>query len=150
MLTLRRRNRDAAVEDYSQAIEINPNYPEAYNNRALLYRQQKKYDTALADLNRAIELNPEDGQTRYNVYFNRGLVYFDLENYDAAAEDFVRAAEIDPQSADALAYYGNIRLQQKDFRTALEYCNRALEIEPRHTLARLCRTSANLQLSGSD
>lgn len=140
----------AAIEDYSAAIALQPNNAEALNNRALLYRKDKQFAAALADLKQALELDPEDDTTRFNIQFNLGLTNYDLNDYEAAAEAFRSAAEISPGSADALAYYGNVKLQQKDFQTALEFCNRALEIDPRNTVARLCRTAADLQLLGSD
>ncbi|MDX2214761.1 MAG: tetratricopeptide repeat protein [Oculatellaceae cyanobacterium bins.114] len=45
--------------DYTRAIEINPQYSLAYNNRGLAYRDLQQYREALSDLNRAIALGLE-------------------------------------------------------------------------------------------
>jgi Tfp pilus assembly protein PilF len=60
-----------AVEDYAKSIELNPNYPQAYNNRAYTYLRLRNYDAALADLNKAIALNPNYIQ----ALVNRGDIY---------------------------------------------------------------------------
>jgi len=49
---------DLALVDFTKAIELNPNYADAYNYRGLIYYNQSKYDLALADYTKAIELNP--------------------------------------------------------------------------------------------
>jgi len=64
---------DQAIADYTHAIGINPQYAEAYNNRAYTYMMQNDYSPALADLNRAIELRPD----YVNALMNRG----DIRNY---------------------------------------------------------------------
>ena len=43
-----------ALEDYTKAIQLKPDYHEAYNNRGLLYEAMGQQDKALADYNKAI------------------------------------------------------------------------------------------------
>ena len=49
---------DRAIEDYSRAIELDPEYAPAYYNRGNAYSDKGEYDRAIEDLNRAIELDP--------------------------------------------------------------------------------------------
>ena len=49
---------DRAVEAFTQAIELNPNYAIAYNNRGEVYRDKGNFDLAIADYTKAIELKP--------------------------------------------------------------------------------------------
>ena len=51
---------DGAIADCNKAIEIDPQNPAAYANRAMSEYEKKDYDAAIADDNRAIELNPQD------------------------------------------------------------------------------------------
>ena len=52
---------DIAMSDYNKAIEINPNYVDAYNNRGNIYSQGKgEYDNAIPDYDKAIEINPTE------------------------------------------------------------------------------------------
>lgn len=82
-----------AIENYSKAIRINPNYAQAYNGRALCYDQGlKDFEHALSDYNKSIEL---DGQSA-TYYFNRGAFLF--ENNQK------KKALIDLKKADSLGY----------------------------------------------
>ena len=51
-------NYDAAIADYTKAIEISPNLSQAYNNRGNAYDDLKNYDAAISDFTKAIEINP--------------------------------------------------------------------------------------------
>jgi tetratricopeptide (TPR) repeat protein len=84
----------AAVEDYTRATVLDPNYAEPYYCRGVLYwREIGNYYRAIQDLTRVIELDP----TRAEAYFNRGLAYrlhgepdkaiADLEQYLATGQD---------------------------------------------------------------
>ena len=51
--------KDRALEDYRQAIKLDPSHAPAYNGRGLVYYyNQGKPEQALADFNQAIELDP--------------------------------------------------------------------------------------------
>ncbi len=65
-------SREQAIADYSRAIEINPNYAEAYKWRALRYSLADDHDRAIADDSRAIELDPNDAK----AYNDRAGEYF--------------------------------------------------------------------------
>ncbi|MBL8146328.1 MAG: tetratricopeptide repeat protein, partial [Anaerolineae bacterium] len=39
---------DEALADYDRAIDLNPEYAEAYNNRGNVYAALRRYDEALA------------------------------------------------------------------------------------------------------
>lgn len=62
---------DDAITSYSEAIEMNPEYAEAYNNRAYTYMRMRDYPKALTDLDKAIDIRP-----RYiHARMNRGDIY---------------------------------------------------------------------------
>jgi tetratricopeptide (TPR) repeat protein len=60
-----------ALSDYTKAIEMNPNFAEAYNNRAYTYMRMRTYPNALTDLNKALELHPN----YIHALMNRGDIY---------------------------------------------------------------------------
>jgi tetratricopeptide (TPR) repeat protein len=62
-----------AISDYTISIQLDPNYPQAYNNRAYTYMRMRDYKDALPDLDRAIAINPNYIQ----ALINRG----DIHNY---------------------------------------------------------------------
>ncbi len=64
-------NEQAAIEDYTQAIRLDPNHADAYNSRANIYRQLGNKEEAIADFHQAADL-----------YLGKG----DMENYYYALE----------------------------------------------------------------
>ena len=44
---------------FSKAIELKPDYAEAYSNRGAAYLHKGEYDNGIQDLNKAIELKPD-------------------------------------------------------------------------------------------
>ncbi|MBW4430900.1 MAG: tetratricopeptide repeat protein [Pelatocladus maniniholoensis HA4357-MV3] len=47
-----------AIADFNQALQMNPNYVEAWTNRGDVYLQMGDYQAALADYNQALSINP--------------------------------------------------------------------------------------------
>jgi len=47
---------DEAISDYGEAIGLNPQLADAYNNRAFAYHHLDEYDASQADFDKAKEL----------------------------------------------------------------------------------------------
>jgi len=77
---------ERAIEDYDEAIRLNPQYADAYYNRGNAYANLGQSQQAIKDFNEAIHLNPEYS----NAYYNRGVVYSDLGRKAEAIADFER------------------------------------------------------------
>ena len=58
-----------AIDNYTSAIKINPDYAKAYNNRGSAYANLENYKAAIADYTSAIRINPDFA----SAYKNRGL-----------------------------------------------------------------------------
>ena len=69
---------DEAIEEYTKAIELNPNYVEAYNNRACAYKKKGQYDLAIDECNKAIDLDPNLA----GAYVNRAYAYNEKRQYE--------------------------------------------------------------------
>ena len=54
--------REQALYDLNRAIQLKPDYSEAYGNRGFVYYMAKNYSNSIKDFNRAIELNPRHVQ----------------------------------------------------------------------------------------
>ena len=52
-----------ALDCYTKSIEIDPNDPILYSNRAAMYNNLGKYEEAIKDADKAIELKPNYGKT---------------------------------------------------------------------------------------
>ena len=61
---------EAALADYDKAIDLKPDYADAYSNRGVAKAALGQHDNALDDYDRAIDLKPDDA----DAYNNRGAM----------------------------------------------------------------------------
>ena len=102
---------DRAIADYTKAIEINPAFADAYDNRGYTYYSLKRYEEALYDHNKAIELGP----TSYaSVYNNRGLAYLAKGALDRAIQDFDEAVRVKPGFVQGFNDRGTVYFQKRN------------------------------------
>lgn len=81
-----------ALVAYNRALDLRPDDPLTYNNRALLYVSTGNLPEALADANRAVEL----GRTA-NRLDTRGYVYLKLGRYQEALADYEEVFQLATQ-----------------------------------------------------
>jgi len=112
-----------AIENYTEAIRLNPHYAMAYSNRGHCFSVQRQYEKAVADLNKAIELDPN----LPIAYGNRALAWINRQKYGRAVEDLTVLLEMRPD--DAAVYYqrggawyhlGHLEEAMADFEKAAE------------------------------
>ena len=107
---LRQAEGQIAIEDYDEAIRVNPNDAVAYFNRGNAYHSLNKKKRAIEDYDQAIRLNPEYA----DAYHNRGTTYRDLGQFRRAIEDYDQAIHLNPRDAVAYNNRGNAyKLQGK-------------------------------------
>jgi tetratricopeptide (TPR) repeat protein len=122
---------DRAIADYSTAIQLKPDYAEAYNDRGFAYYLKGDAERAIADYTRAIELRPDYPK----AYNSRGVVYM-AHGYGAAKSvpDFDRAIALQPDFRYAYINRANARLSShpwlalQDFHRAGVYPERTVAI----------------------
>lgn len=114
---------DKKIVYYSKAIELDPDFAEAYNNRGSAYKKKGEQGKAIRDYNKAIELKPNFAV----AYYNRGTVYGEKGEQDRAIRDFNKAIELNPDYAKAYnnrgaAYWhkGEYERAKEDYRKACE------------------------------
>jgi tetratricopeptide (TPR) repeat protein len=73
-----------ALDDYTQALEIDPSDPEIWLGRGLAREKLKDFEGAFSDYTKAIDLKDDF----FKAWINRGNVLFKLERYADAIEDF--------------------------------------------------------------
>ena len=118
-----------AMNECIRALEINPQDPDSYYNRAIKKAKVSDYmgdyQTVIDDYNQAIELNPNYA----DAYYRRGQIKDEkLGDYQGAVDDYSKALKIDPQNTEfykknAFVKYKNLGDYQgaiNDFTTAIE------------------------------
>jgi len=115
-------NFTAALEDYSMAIKLKPDYEHAYRGRGLVHDALHDPKAAVADYNAAIAIDPNIAET----YSSRGWAYYELGDKRSALNDLNHAIAIDPKCSEAYnsrgwAYYeaGDIKAAMADFDKAI-------------------------------
>jgi tetratricopeptide (TPR) repeat protein len=148
---------DLAIEDFTEAIKLDPNMAAAYlqRSKALLagvsmvsdldenfefiiwdsgiYSEKPRdvLDRALADAVAAIKLAPDLASS----YRNRGRIYNDMREYDKAVTDSNQAIKLDPNYA--LAYYdrGFAYHSKGDSDRAIADYSQAIKLNPNYAAA---------------
>ena len=118
-----------ALADYNKAIELDPEYMDAYFNRGFLkYLELDDIDGALDDYNKAIELAPSNA----NVYYYRGLLkHHRINDIDEALDDYNKAIELAPSNANIYYYRGLLKYYKiNDIDGALDDYNKAIGEHP--------------------
>jgi protein O-mannosyl-transferase len=88
----RQGNYQKAVEEFTLATQINPNYADAYHNLANTYQAMGQNDLALENYQKAASINPQLWQS----YQNMAAIYFAQGNFDLAEENIKKALEANP------------------------------------------------------
>ena len=121
-------DKQGAIDDYNQALKINPNYALAYSNRGLARYDLGNKQGAIDDYNQALNIDPNNSYD----YNNRGIARYDLGDKQGAIDDYNQALNIDPNYAHAYNGRGNARYNLGDIKGAIDDYNQALNIDPNY------------------
>jgi tetratricopeptide (TPR) repeat protein len=116
---------EQALVSYSQAIQLKPDFGEAWNDRGNVLKKLGRYETAIESYQKAIELSPKNAP----IYNNLGNAYSEWKKYEQAIVVYQEAIELNPE--EAITYYnlGNAYLDQKDYEQAIAYYKRAIGLD---------------------
>ena len=122
---------DAAIESYTRAIEVSPNFAEAYIQRGLAKRARGDLTGAIEDYEKAASIDPKSivgNRFVAQAYSNRGYIKLNDLDIDRAIEDFTKAISIDATEDDHFYRRGYARLIKEDLPGALDDLNKALSL----------------------
>lgn len=134
---------EAAIQDYSCALAINPNNLDALFGRGYSYYEMKEYGRSLADYTLYVELEPLEGP----AWSNLGNIYYMQGDYGKAKFNYLKA--LDLRGDEKWITYNNLAsvfYETGDYETALDYYNEALELNPNYADTRLNRAHTQLLL----
>ena len=127
----KQREYDKAVGHYTEAIDLNPEYAQAYNNRGIVYADKGEMDKAIQDYNTAIDLNPEHA----NAYNNRGVAYKNKGEIDAAIQDYNKAIDLNPEHVNAYNNRGVAYKNKGEIDAAIQDYTKAIDLNSEHANA---------------
>jgi tetratricopeptide (TPR) repeat protein len=129
-----------AINDYGQAIKLNPGDADSYFNRGVANGMRGKLDTAIEDFDRAIKLKPD----HVGALYSRGLTYSNEGQWGRAIQDYDRAIELDPGEAIPFNNRGSAYYQIGQVDRAMADFNLAIKLDPKYPDALNNRGLANL------
>jgi tetratricopeptide (TPR) repeat protein len=115
---------DQSVNHFQDAIEIYPEYDEAYVQLGLAYHSQGQASAAQATIEKALAVNAENARAHSFL----GIIYREQEEMAKAAEALGKAVELDPQDWLAHTELAKVLLQSGSAEEAFEYARRAHEL----------------------
>lgn len=89
-----------AVDDCTKAINLNPEFKQAYNNRGMGQIDLGNYQHAVSDINKAIAID----QNYALAYESLGEAYVKIGKYDDAISNFQKALQLDPNLLSSKDY----------------------------------------------
>ena len=93
----------AAIANYNKAIELNPQYTDAWVRKGVTLYNNKEYYEAEMCLSEAVRLSP----TLFKAVYNRGKNRLALNNLEGALADFDKATTLKPEHSKAHELFGD-------------------------------------------
>ena len=93
-----------AIESYSRALEVQPNFLEALNWRGLTHLELGKSDLATLDFTTSLRIEPNDPWVR----FQRAEALIGQRNFIDAGVDLIKTLELQPKDAGVRARLGTL------------------------------------------
>ncbi len=110
---------------YNNALENYPSFM-IYNNRGVIFFNNKEYKEALADFQEVEKIKPAFP----NIWYNSGYAYQQLGNLPKALSDYAQALPKDPNNVDLLSKIQTIHTTQNDLAAALNDANKIIVLKP--------------------
>ncbi len=160
-----RGDADAAVREYTRALELEPRFAAAHVNRGSTLYRKRELAGANADYTKALEQDPREPRTLlaravvrldlgdlkgaledaagavraapewFWTYVTRGRVLAAMRDFGGAMADYQKAIDLNPRHPSAYVSRGNIRRDQGKVDEAIADYDLALRLDPRHPLA---------------
>lgn len=126
-----------AVNFITKSIELKNDWDISYFYRAVAMHAMEKFDDAILDYTKAIQLN----EKMTDAYYNRAKIILSRKdiknpNIEQAVKDLEKTLEQDEKFLDALFAMAAAHKKLGNYKTALEYLEKLLQIEPEAVNAR--------------
>jgi tetratricopeptide (TPR) repeat protein len=122
---------DKAIDDFSNALELDDKNPEFSMNRANAFLVRKQYERARDDFSSAIKLTPRNAA----AYAGRARANQDAGATDLALADYRKILELEPRNISAHYGMGMAYKSKHQDAKAIETFNELLKIDPRYSAA---------------
>ena len=118
-------NRDAASQDFEQAMEQNNNDPDIYYHRAQLHFILGEFADAAKDYQKSIDLDRDFIFSHIQL----GVTQYKMGSIASSMATFRRCIKSFDKVPDVYNYYGELLLDQQKYQEAVEKFDTAVEME---------------------
>ena len=118
-----------AIAAYNQALQIQPDLADTWNNRGVVLTRMQRYPEAIASYEQATTIRP----TYPDAWNNRGVVLLELQKYPEAIGCYEQAIQAKPDYADAWNNRGVAFSKMEEYEQAVISYNQALQIKNDYT-----------------
>ncbi len=113
-----------AIEDFDQALKLNPDAGIVYVLRGQAKLALYQYPEALTDLDMGVRLLPQSGFAHYQ----RGIAHYRLDQHDLARADFDEAVALKLSVGDLYVWRGELDLEAARFEPAMANADEAIRL----------------------
>jgi tetratricopeptide (TPR) repeat protein len=117
---------DKAIEYYLKAVDIRPDYADAFYGMGLAYYDSGDQDKAIGCYQKVVQIRPDDA----NAFIFIGLVNYDKGDNEKAIECYNKAISILPDYYEAHYNMGLAYYSMGDNEKAIGCYNNAIDIQP--------------------
>ena len=119
---------EIALEEFTLATKIDPNFGSAYNGLGLVHAELGQDDQAEANFKKALQLEPNNSESHNNL----GSFLCARNRIDESIKEFLAAVKNPLYGTPAMAYTnaGICALRKNDVVSAEAYLQKALQIDP--------------------
>jgi superkiller protein 3 len=115
-----------AIASYDKALEIKPDYHDAWYNRGIALGNLGRWEEAIASYDKALEIKPDD----HEAWYNRGIALRNLGRLEEAIASYDKALEFKPDLHEAWNNRGNALDDLGRWEEEIASYDKALEIKP--------------------
>jgi len=115
-----------AIDQYNDAIRLDPNIAGVYVNKGVLLHQLGLFDDAILQYNIAIRLDPNLPE----VWLNKGVTLSKLRYSDQAIDHYKKSLILKQNYPEALANIGSCLNDLHQFGIAISYFDKAINLKP--------------------
>ena len=119
---------EEAIDAYTKALSIKPDFADALNNMGLVIQQQGKLEKAIVVYTKALSIKPDYA----DAYYNMGNTLKDQGKLEEAIKALNKALSIKPDFAEALNNMGNCLKEQDKLEEAVQTYAKALSVKPNY------------------
>lgn len=112
---------EKALDFYSDALKMDPNYSEYHNERGNVYQEMGRYQDALTEYKLAVELSAP----YHEVHYNMGRCYLETGDLNNASRAFIASLDLYPNQPEAWLNLADIYEQAAQHEAALHAYGKA-------------------------